>query len=99
MKAEVKKRLTWIRLYEEYQDAGFVCRKCCISRPTLRKWWNRYNWERPHSSLGGKTPMDKYFPLSAKTPFSDEAYESYDENNEPLQNQNYRLELKLRKLK
>ncbi len=43
--------------------------------------------------------MDKYFPLSAKTPFSDEAYESYDENNEPLQNQNYRLELKLRKLK
>lgn len=62
----------------------------------LAEWQHYYNWERPHSSLGGKTPMDKYFSLSAKTPFSDEAYEDY---NEPLQNQNYRLELKLRKLK
>jgi len=55
----------------------------------LAGWQHYYNWERPHSSLGSKTPMDKYFSLSAKTPFFDEAYEDYNENSEPLQNQNY----------
>ncbi|WP_435370220.1 helix-turn-helix domain-containing protein, partial [Acinetobacter indicus] len=24
-------------------DAGLVCRRCGISRPTLRKWWKRYS--------------------------------------------------------
>ena len=55
----------------------------------LAGWQHYYNWERLHSSLGSKTPMDKYFSLSAKTPFSEEAYEDYNENSEPLQNQNY----------
>lgn len=39
---EIKRRLTWIKLYEETGDAGFVCRRCGISRPTLRKWFQRY---------------------------------------------------------
>lgn len=39
---EVKRRLTWIKLYEETGDAGLVCRRCGISRPTLRKWLRRY---------------------------------------------------------
>jgi transposase-like protein len=30
------------KLYETSGDAGFVCRRCGISRPTLRKWWRRY---------------------------------------------------------
>ena len=34
--------MQWVRLYEESKDAGFVCRRCGISRPTLRKWWCRY---------------------------------------------------------
>lgn len=42
MDAEIKKRLTWMKLYEETGDAGLVCRRCGISRPTLRKWWQRY---------------------------------------------------------
>ncbi|UCH41134.1 MAG: helix-turn-helix domain-containing protein [Gammaproteobacteria bacterium] len=29
------------QLYEKHSDAGFVCRRCGISRPTLRKWWHR----------------------------------------------------------
>ncbi len=37
-----KTRLGWIKLYEEVKDAGVVCRKCGISRPTLRKWSQRY---------------------------------------------------------
>jgi len=43
MKREIQQRLVWIKLYEETKDAGFVCRRCGISRPTLRKWWHRYS--------------------------------------------------------
>lgn len=43
MNREVKARLGWVNLYFETEDAGYVCRKCGISRPTLRKWVNRYN--------------------------------------------------------
>ncbi len=35
---EVKRRLTKIKLYEDTGDAGLVCRRYGISRPTLRKW-------------------------------------------------------------
>lgn len=37
-----KTRLAWIQLYEQTKDFGLVCRRCGVSRPTLRKWWNRY---------------------------------------------------------
>ncbi len=42
MNREIQQRLQWIKLYEETSDAGLVCRRCGISRPTLRKWWQRY---------------------------------------------------------
>ena len=38
----IRMRLKWIKLYEDTQDVGFVCRRCGISRPTLRKWYRRY---------------------------------------------------------
>src|SRR3954470_16483059 len=57
-------RLDWIKLYEEIGNAGVVCRRCGISRPTLRKWWRRYQAQgtagleeqrrRQHHSPGGK---------------------------------------------
>jgi transposase-like protein len=37
-----KARLAWVELYAKTRDAGLVCRRCGISRPTLRKWWRRY---------------------------------------------------------
>ena len=37
-----KARLKWVKLYDLKQDAGYVCRHCGISRPTLRKWLKRY---------------------------------------------------------
>ena len=37
-----KTRLGWIELYKEIENAGVVCRRCGISRPTLRKWLGRY---------------------------------------------------------
>jgi transposase InsO family protein len=64
MDREAKQRLTWVKLYEETCNAGLVCRRCGISRPTLRKWWRRYQVEgvdglqsrsrRPHHSPGQK---------------------------------------------
>ena len=35
-------RLGWVRLYAQMGDAGLVCRRCGLTRPTLRKWWRRY---------------------------------------------------------
>ncbi|MBV8887290.1 MAG: helix-turn-helix domain-containing protein [Chroococcidiopsidaceae cyanobacterium CP_BM_RX_35] len=29
-------------MYQQTQNAGLVCRRCGISRPTLRKWIRRY---------------------------------------------------------
>lgn len=45
MEATLKARLKWVKLYEETGDAGYVCRRCGISRPTLRKWAKRYQSE------------------------------------------------------
>lgn len=64
MDAKLKARLGWIKLYQEKQDFGYVCRHCGISRPTLRKWYHRYNADgiaglldiskKPHNSPNKK---------------------------------------------
>jgi len=45
MEANIAKRLKWVQLYEQFQNAGVVCLKCGISRSTLRKWLKRYQSE------------------------------------------------------
>jgi transposase-like protein len=67
MDKHVKTRLKWIELYLETRDAGHVCRRCGISRPTLRKWYERYLQKglnglieysrRPHSSPPSKNNL------------------------------------------
>ena len=64
MDADARTRLGWVKLYQEIGNAGLVCRSCGISRPTLRKWWRRYqalgrrgsrsSSRRPHRSPGRK---------------------------------------------
>ncbi len=39
----VRRRRKWIAAYQELGDAGAVCRRFGISRPTLRKWLRRYD--------------------------------------------------------
>jgi transposase InsO family protein len=61
---DARTRLGWVRFCEQVGDAGLVCRRCGISRPTLRKWWRRYQAEgeaglearshRPHRSPNRK---------------------------------------------
>jgi len=38
----LKARLTWVTMYQQNKDAGLTCRRCGISRPTLRKWTRRF---------------------------------------------------------
>lgn len=64
MDREIQQRLLWVKMYEEPGDAGLVCRRCGISRPTLRKWVKRHKQDgiaglesqskRPHSSPNAK---------------------------------------------
>ncbi|WP_367279655.1 helix-turn-helix domain-containing protein [Ulvibacterium sp.] len=42
MDLEQKEQLKWVRLFEDCGDAGRVCLKYGISRPTLGKWFKRY---------------------------------------------------------
>jgi transposase len=56
----VRQRRGWIMAYRVLSDAGAVCRRFGVSRPTLRKWLRRYEQEgeaglrarsrRPHRS-------------------------------------------------
>ena len=65
----------------------------------LQEWQHFYNCNRLHGSLGGLSPMDKYFLVMKKTPFWEEVEASYDDNKEQLQEQNYRKELIVKRLK
>ncbi len=65
----------------------------------LGEWQHCYNWDRPHSSLGGKTPMDKYFELMWQTPYWEDVLEKYNPDKEPFRIKNYALDLKINRLK
>ena len=42
MNSDAKRRMKWVSTYQESGDAGLTCRRCGISRPTLRKWLRRF---------------------------------------------------------
>jgi len=65
----------------------------------LEQWQFYYNWHRPHGSLNGKAPIDRLCELGSKTPLWDDVEASYDRAKERIQEQNYRVDLELRKLK
>lgn len=65
----------------------------------LAEWQHYYNWLRPHSAHGGKTPMERYFELCDKTPFSDEVLKNYDVDKERIQDANYKRDLEIARLK
>lgn len=65
----------------------------------LSEWQHYYNWDRTHGAHKGLSPMERYFELSDLTPFSDEIAKDYNLSSERIQESNYRLDLKLRKLK
>lgn len=64
MDADLRRRLKWVEMYHQCGNAGLVCLRCGISRPTLRKWLQRYalhgeaglaeHSRRPHNSPNQK---------------------------------------------
>src|SRR3954454_21097662 len=64
MGTEIGKRLRWVQLVEQGKNCTQVCLQCGISRPTLRKWVERYRAagpdglvsksRRPHRSPASK---------------------------------------------
>src|SRR4249919_25413 len=61
MDRESVKRLRWVRMYEETGNAGLVCLRCGISRPTLRKWVRRYRLDH-ENGLRSLSPRPHYSP-------------------------------------
>jgi transposase len=51
MGTEIGKRLRWVQLVEQGQSCAQVCLRCGISRPTLRKWVERYRAAGPDGLL------------------------------------------------
>ncbi len=65
----------------------------------LEEWQFFYNWQRAHTALKGKTPMERCCELTEQTPLCEEAYADYDASKEPFQVRDYSIELQLRRLK
>ncbi|MDC7225958.1 MAG: IS481 family transposase [Spirochaetales bacterium] len=63
----------------------------------LSEWQHYYNWNRPHGSLNGLSPIDRVGDRSKKTPYWDEIEFNYLKSTERIQEQNYYLDLQLRK--
>lgn len=62
MNKDIRERLVWIKLYVDTADAGLVCRRCGISRPTLRKWVTRFR-EKGIDGLKEVSRRPKHFPV------------------------------------
>jgi len=45
--AVLQARLRWVEMYHRTGNAALTCRRCGISKPTLRKWWQRYQADGP----------------------------------------------------
>ena len=54
---------------------------------------------RLHGSLRGKTPAEYSGILGKKTPLWEDVIAAYDSSKEHIQEQNYKIEMHLRKLK
>jgi transposase InsO family protein len=63
----------------------------------LQSWEEYYNKQRSHSSLGGKTPSEKYEELQDKIPTVDEIQKLY-KDNQPFAVQNYKYDQQIKLL-
>ncbi|GIB07893.1 transposase [Vibrio cholerae] len=88
----------WLNVLTELQNRGVSVGLQELDL-LLAEWQHYYNWERPHSSLNGLTPIDRITEISDQTPLSEEVSQNYQIKKERFQEQNYKLDLQLRKLK
>ena len=65
----------------------------------LALWQHAYNWDRPHSSLGGMTPIDRVCQLTEQTPLHEEVDALYVPDHEPIRHPQYSVDIALKNLK
>lgn len=61
----------------------------------LRAWQDHYNQQRPHGSLGGRTPWQVWYKRGSVTPFRDEVEANYDRSAARLRHPVYQIDLQL----
>ena len=66
MNEQIKARLGWVRHYQQSENAGHTCRRCGISRPTLRKWSRRFK-ESGIAGLADRSKKPKNSPNQKRT--------------------------------
>jgi len=64
----------------------------------LKVWETYYNRERPHGSLGNKTPWEKWLELADTVPTHEHVFASFDVAKEQTQAINYAIEMELRRI-
>lgn len=65
----------------------------------LSEWQHYYNWERPHGSLNGNSPIDRYFELIHQTPLWEDVEAAFREDHERFRYPEYEIDQRLRGLK
>lgn len=68
-------------------------------KPLLSEWEHFYNYKRPHSSLNGKTPYERYLELKQQTPIQPDVTGKYWEKEKIIRPRNYRYLAMLKKTK
>jgi transposase InsO family protein len=67
----LRARLRWVKMYEHTQHAALTCRRCGISKATLRKWWLRY-CEQGEEGLRSQSRRRHRLPARKVTPQQEE---------------------------
>jgi transposase-like protein len=60
-------RRIWVRTFHETQNAGITCRRCGITRPTLRKWVRRFE-AQGEAGLHSRSRRPHRLASSKRTP-------------------------------
>ena len=58
----------------------------------IEEWQFDYNWRRPHSPLGGKTPIDRVAELGEIIPLREEVESAYDKLKERIRHHEWRVD-------
>lgn len=58
----------------------------------LKEWQNFYNQIRPHTSLGGKSPMSRYLERQQLIPTKEEISENYQKSVEDYRSRDYAID-------
>ena len=65
----------------------------------MEEWQFFYNWQRPHSGLGGQAPMDRCCDLFERTPLRQEVEEQYEPQRERFRERVFSFDARVAALK